>query len=133
MDCGGCVMVVRPSEACCPEPYPAEGLVRFGCIGGEAGSLPHKNHLTPCPPDPTNLNLSPVCCCNMAYAARMANSDYTKDDLSRDLFLMVQAGLLEVRMREDGEWVYHPSEAALAMSDEEKADIISRLDEFDID
>lgn len=63
----------------------------------------------------------------------MANSDYTKDDLSRDLFLMVQAGLLEVRMREDGEWVYQPSEAALAMSDEEKTDIISRLDEFDID
>lgn len=47
--------------------------------------------------------------------------------------MMVQAGLLEVRMREDGEWVYQPSEAALAMSDEEKTDIISRLDEFDID
>jgi len=46
MDCGGCLMVVRPSEACCPEPYPAEGLVRFGCIGGEAVSLSHRHHLT---------------------------------------------------------------------------------------
>jgi hypothetical protein len=46
VDCGGCVMVVRPSEACCPEPYPAEGLVRFGCIGEEAVSLFHITHLS---------------------------------------------------------------------------------------
>lgn len=67
----------------------------------------------------------------MAYDAAMANSDYTTDDLSRDLYLMVKAGLLEISMREDGEWVYAASEASLKMTDYEKADIISRLDEYD--
>jgi len=57
--------------------------------------------------------------------------NYNREDLSRDLFLMVKAGLLDVRMREDGEWVYHPSEASLTMTEEEKIDLISRLDEFD--
>jgi hypothetical protein len=61
----------------------------------------------------------------------MANSEYTTDDLARDLYLMVKAGLLDVAMREDGEWVYRPSEAALSMTEEEKADLISRLDEYD--
>ena len=44
---------------------------------------------------------------------------------------MVKAGLLDIRMREDGEWVYSPSAASLTMTEEEKVDLISRLDEFD--
>jgi hypothetical protein len=59
VDCGGCLMVVRPSEACCPEPYPAEGLVRFGCIGGEAVSLSHEHHPTQGLPDPTSQLRAP--------------------------------------------------------------------------
>ncbi|MBV5279973.1 MAG: hypothetical protein J0651_01510 [Actinobacteria bacterium] len=61
----------------------------------------------------------------------MSSEDYTKDDLGRDLFLMVKAGLLDVSMREDGEWVYNVSESSLLLSETEKADIISRLDDYD--
>jgi hypothetical protein len=56
---------------------------------------------------------------------------YNKDDLSRDLFLMVKAGLLDVSIREDGEWVYNVSDFSLQLSEDEKSDIISRLDDYD--
>jgi hypothetical protein len=61
----------------------------------------------------------------------MNSENYNKEDLSRDLFLMVKAGLLDVSMREDGEWVYNVSESSLLLSEAEKADIISRLDDYD--
>lgn len=61
----------------------------------------------------------------------MSSDDYTKEDLGRDLFLMVKAGLLDVSMREDGEWVYNVSDAALLLTEAEKEDIISRLDDYD--
>ena len=58
-------------------------------------------------------------------------SDYDKDDLQKDLYLMVKAGLLDINMREDGQWLYSASEASRNMTEEEKMDIISRLDDFD--
>jgi DNA-binding transcriptional regulator PaaX len=61
----------------------------------------------------------------------MSLDKYNKDDLSRDLFLMVKAGLLDVSMREDGEWVYKVSEAALLLTEEEKSDVLSNLDDYD--
>jgi DNA-binding transcriptional regulator PaaX len=61
----------------------------------------------------------------------MSLDKYNKDDLSRDLFLMVKAGLLDVSMREDGEWVYKVSEAALLLTEEEKSDVLCRLDDYD--
>lgn len=48
------------------------------------------------------------------------SDDYTKDELQNDLAIMVKAGLLDIRMREDGEWVYVISEAAAAMTEEER-------------
>ena len=100
-------------------------------LEGRRGASLTKTTLVPPTPDRQIPVGAPCFCRSVAYAARMSNSDYTKDDLSRDLYLMVKAGLLEVSMREDGEWVYRPSEASLVMTDEEKTDIISRLDEFD--
>jgi DNA-binding transcriptional regulator PaaX len=44
---------------------------------------------------------------------------------------MVKAGLLDVSMREDGEWVYKVSEAALLLTEEEKSDVLSNLDDYD--
>jgi hypothetical protein len=58
-------------------------------------------------------------------------SDYDKDDLQKDLYLMVKAGLLDINMREDGQWLYSASEASRNMTEEEKMAIISRLDDFD--
>lgn len=45
--------------------------------------------------------------------------------------MMVKAGLLDVSMREDGEWVYKVSEAALLLTEEEKSDVLCRLDDYD--
>ena len=61
----------------------------------------------------------------------MSLDKYNKDDLSRDLFLMVKAGLLEVSMREDGEWVYKVTDSALLLTEEEKSDVLNRLDDYD--
>ena len=61
----------------------------------------------------------------------MSLDKYNKDDLSRDLFLMVKAGLLDVSMREDGEWVYKVSDAALLLTEDEKSDVLNRLDDYD--
>ena len=44
---------------------------------------------------------------------------------------MVKAGLLDINMREDGQWLYSASEASRNMTEEEKIAIISRLDDFD--
>lgn len=59
--------------------------------------------------------------------ARMSN--YDREDLSNDLFLMVKAGLLDVYMREDGQWVYDVSDAAKQMTDEEREHIITHLND----
>lgn len=44
---------------------------------------------------------------------------YTKEEISEDLALLVKAGLIDIRMREDGEWVYSASEYSLTLSPEE--------------
>jgi hypothetical protein len=61
----------------------------------------------------------------------MSDETYSKDELQRDLYLMVKAGLLEINMREDGQWLYSASEASKNMTEEEREDILSRLEEFD--
>jgi len=58
-------------------------------------------------------------------------SDYDRDDLDHDLYLMVKAGLLDVNMREDGEWVYHVTDASLKMTEEERDYIISHLNDYE--
>jgi hypothetical protein len=49
---------------------------------------------------------------------------YTKKDLDNDLALMVTKGLLDISMREDGEWVYSLSDRAAAMTEQEREDAI---------
>jgi hypothetical protein len=52
---------------------------------------------------------------------------YTKKDLQDDLALMVTKGLLDISMREDGEWVYSLSEKAIAMTEQEREDAINEM------
>jgi len=61
------------------------------------------------------------------------SDDYTKDDLSNDLAAMVKAGLLDIRMREDGEWVYVATDRAAAMSEEEREEALLKMYEDDED
>jgi hypothetical protein len=59
------------------------------------------------------------------------SENYNKEEIAHDLFLMVKAGLLEVHIREDGEWVYSPSKKSLVMSDEEKMKILENLSQYE--
>jgi hypothetical protein len=62
------------------------------------------------------------------------DDDYTKEDLSNDLAAMVKAGLLDIRIREDGEWVYVVTDKAAAMSEEEREQaLLSMHDDVDDD
>lgn len=56
--------------------------------------------------------------------------EYDKDELQRDLYLMVKAGLLDINMREDGQWLYSVTEASKKMTEQERLDILCRLEDF---
>lgn len=47
------------------------------------------------------------------------------------MYLMVKAGLLDVNMREDGEWVYHVTEASRNMTEAEREYIIRHLSDYE--
>jgi hypothetical protein len=50
-----------------------------------------------------------------------------EDELSEALALLVKHGLLDIAMREDGEWLYGLSKEALEMSEEDKMDAIFQM------
>jgi hypothetical protein len=56
---------------------------------------------------------------------------YDKEDVVNDLYLMVKAGLVDIRIREDGEWVYSASEMSKTLTEEELNEILSNLSEDD--
>jgi hypothetical protein len=58
---------------------------------------------------------------------------YDKEDVVNDLYLMVKAGLVDIRIREDGEWVYSASEMSKTLTEEQLVEILSNLSEEDID
>jgi DNA-binding transcriptional ArsR family regulator len=61
------------------------------------------------------------------------SDDYTIDKLSNDLSAMVKAGLLDIRMREDGEWVYVVADRVAAMSEEEREEALLKMYEDEED
>lgn len=61
------------------------------------------------------------------------SDDYTIDKLSKDLAAMVKAGLLDIRIREDGEWVYVVADRVAAMSEEEREEALLKMYEDDED
>lgn len=54
--------------------------------------------------------------------------DYTIEDLHADIWALYEAGLLDVRMREDGEWVFSASEKSLAMTQEEIEQAVAKTE-----
>lgn len=62
------------------------------------------------------------------------DAEYNKADLTRDLTMLVSAGILDIHMREDGEWLYSVSPRVMEMSQEERiavlTDLINRQDEI---
>ena len=57
----------------------------------------------------------------------MDSEHYSREDLSDDLGAMVTAGILEINMREDGEWVYSVSERVKNMTDKEREEILLEI------
>ena len=55
---------------------------------------------------------------------------YNRDDLEKDLTQMVKAGLLELFIRDDGEWVYSVPEEIKALTEAEQADLLLRMYEM---
>lgn len=56
---------------------------------------------------------------------------YNRENLDTDLTLMVRAGLLELFMREDGQWVYAITDKAKKMTDEQLGDALNSLSDLD--
>ena len=52
---------------------------------------------------------------------------YTKEQIAQDLYLMVRAGLIDIKMREDGEWIYTASEYSKTLREEELNQILDDL------
>ena len=59
------------------------------------------------------------------------SNEYRREDLSKDLFLMVKAGVLDVNIREDGEWVYSVTEKGKIMTDDEKLEVLMNLENYE--
>ena len=57
----------------------------------------------------------------------MEEETYSKDDLQKDLYLMVKAGLLDIAIREDGEWLYKLSDTAKDMSEDDKMGLLEEI------
>ena len=51
--------------------------------------------------------------------------------VSKDLELLVNARLVDIRMREDGEWIYSASEYSKSLTEEELTNILDNLDEYE--
>jgi hypothetical protein len=53
------------------------------------------------------------------------SDDYTKEDLHKDMEALRKLGLIEVvGVREDGQWLWGPTQSALNMTEEERAQAI---------
>jgi hypothetical protein len=57
----------------------------------------------------------------------MEEETYSKEELQKDLYLMVKAGLLDIAMREDGEWLYKLTDTAKDMSEDEKMRLLENM------
>jgi DNA-binding transcriptional ArsR family regulator len=51
--------------------------------------------------------------------------------VSKDLELLVKARLVDIKMREDGEWIYSASEYSKSLTEEELTNILDNLDEYE--
>ena len=59
-------------------------------------------------------------------------SDTDKTSIENDLYLMFKAGLVEVAIREDGEWFYSVSEYSKTLTVKQIDYILANLDNYEI-
>lgn len=59
----------------------------------------------------------------------MEKETYSKDNLQKNLYFMVKAGLLDIRIREDGQWLYEISDSSKSMTEYQKIKLLE--DVFD--
>lgn len=57
-------------------------------------------------------------------------SDPDKTSIENDLYLMFKAGLMDVAVREDGEWLYSASEYSKTLTPEQLDYILENLDGY---
>lgn len=53
--------------------------------------------------------------------------EYTKEQVAQDLMYMYKAGLVDIKMREDGQWVYFATDYAKSLRDEEINEILNNI------
>ena len=57
----------------------------------------------------------------------MNDESFIKGQVDQDLMLMYKAGLVDVKMREDGQWVYFATDYAKSLSDEQLNEIFENM------
>lgn len=55
----------------------------------------------------------------------MHDESYTKEHVAEELAYLVKVGLLDITIREDGEWLYFPSEYSKTLTEDQ---LIALLD-----
>jgi DNA-binding transcriptional ArsR family regulator len=56
-------------------------------------------------------------------------NEYTKEDVAQELAILVKAGLIDIKMREDGEWLYFPTEYSKTLTEQELIIAIDKIKE----
>lgn len=59
------------------------------------------------------------------------DDDYTTERLQEDIWRMVTIGLLDIAIRDDGEWVYSISHKAASMTAEEREALLDEASKLE--
>jgi hypothetical protein len=54
------------------------------------------------------------------------------NDLHKDIWSLYRAGLIEARIREDGEWIFSISDKAASMTEDELRNTVESMDDYEI-
>ncbi len=60
------------------------------------------------------------------------NNGYNMNDLHKDIWSLYRAGLIEARIREDGEWIFSISDKAASMTEDELRNTVESMDDYEI-
>ena len=55
----------------------------------------------------------------------MHDESYTKEHVAEELAYLVKVGLLDITIREDGEWLYFPSEYSKTLTEDQLTALLS--------
>ena len=60
----------------------------------------------------------------------MTDEEFIKETIAKELSILIRAGLVEVYISEDGEWLYQASEKAKSLTDIEKIALINAVEPY---